>query len=151
VVVEEKMQWWGFSELLNLNPKPGGDQMNPGNLSQNPATVNPKSKTISKKGRKAMKTKLYSLKSLFAIVCLFLFSSAEITIASAQPYACEEDLIEVMFAQDSKVRLRGGMLIDYKSDALFGVDAALSKSAWYEWYRICDVPEERLDEIQARG
>jgi len=68
-----------------------------------------------------------------------------------QPYACEDDLIEVMFAQDSKVRLRGGTLVDLTTNALSGVDGVLLKFAWFEWQRICDVPEERLDEIQSRG
>jgi hypothetical protein len=68
-----------------------------------------------------------------------------------QPYACEEDLIEVMFAQDSRVRLRSGALVDQATNALAGVDGVLGKFTWFEWYRICDVPEERLDEIQARG
>ena len=67
------------------------------------------------------------------------------------PYACEEDLIEIMFAQDSQVRLRHGALVDLATNALAGVDDILQELAWFEWYRICDVPEERLDEIQAHG
>jgi hypothetical protein len=67
------------------------------------------------------------------------------------PPPTEEDLIEVMFAQDSKVRLRHGALVDLATNALTGVDGVLQKLAWFEWYRICDVPEERLDEIQTRG
>jgi hypothetical protein len=67
------------------------------------------------------------------------------------PYACEEDLIEVMFAPDSMVRLRDGALVDLATNALAGVDDILHKLEWFEWYRICDVPEERLDEIQAHG
>jgi len=72
-------------------------------------------------------------------------------LSSGDPYACEEDLIEVMFAQDSEVRLRHGALVDLATNALSGVDGVLQKLAWFEWYRICDVPEERLDEIQACG
>jgi hypothetical protein len=68
-----------------------------------------------------------------------------------QPYASEDDLIEVMFAQDSRVRLRNGALVDLAANALSGVDGVLGKFAWFEWYRICDVPEEKLDEIQAKG
>ena len=67
------------------------------------------------------------------------------------PPPTEEDLIEVMFAQDSKVRLRDSALVDLATNALAGVDGVLQKLEWFEWYRICDVPEERLDEIQARG
>lgn len=79
------------------------------------------------------------------------FVTAEGTTPSSQPYACEDDLIEVMFAQDSKVRLRKGAMVDLATNALAGVDDVLQKLAWFEWYRICDVPEERLDEIQSRG
>jgi hypothetical protein len=150
VLMRKKMQWWGFSELLNFNPEPGDVQMNSNKLRQNSKTVNPKSKTTFKKGRENMKTKISILAVLFAAICMFSFSSAEGT-PSGQPYACEEDLIEVMFAPDSKVRIRGGALIDLKTNALAGVDEVLVKSAVVEWYRICDVPEERLDEIQARG
>ncbi len=68
-----------------------------------------------------------------------------------QPYASEDDLIEIMFARDSRVRLRNGTLLDFETNALAGVDGAVQRLAWFEWYRICDVPEERLDEIQSRG
>ena len=74
-----------------------------------------------------------------------------ISIPAPLPPPTEEDLIEVMFAQDSKVRLRDGALVDLATNALAGVDGVLQKLEWFEWYRICDVPEERLDEIQARG
>jgi hypothetical protein len=67
------------------------------------------------------------------------------------PYASVDDLIEVMFAQDSRVRLRNGALVDFATNALAGVDGVLQRLAWHEWQRICDVPEERLDEIQAKG
>ncbi len=67
------------------------------------------------------------------------------------PYECEDDLIEVVFAQASEVRLRDRGLVDLATDALAGVDEALSGLEWHEWRRICDVPEERLDAIQARG
>jgi hypothetical protein len=70
---------------------------------------------------------------------------------TSPPYASVDDLIEVMFAQDSRVRLRNGALVDLATNALAGVDGVLQRLAWHEWYRICDVPEERLDEIQARG
>jgi len=148
--MREKMQQWGFSELLNFDPKPGGVQMKLDYLRPNSTSVNPKSITTFTKRRKAMKTRIFILTILFAAICMFSFSSAEGT-PSDQPYACEEDIIEVMFAQDSKVRLRGGALVDLATDALSGVDQVLAKSAVVEWYRICDVPEERLDEIQARG
>jgi hypothetical protein len=71
--------------------------------------------------------------------------------ATNQPYASEADLIEILFARDSRVRLRNGILIDLETNALAGVDGVVQRLPWFEWYRICDVPEERLDEIQARG
>jgi hypothetical protein len=71
--------------------------------------------------------------------------------ATNQPYASEADLIEILFARDSRVRLRNGALIDLETNALAGVDGVVQRLPWFEWYRICDVPEERLDEIQARG
>jgi serine protease len=70
---------------------------------------------------------------------------------TTQPYACEEDLIEVMFEWDSRVRLREGALIDLATNALEGVGQVLQKLDWFEWYRICGVPEDRLDQIQSRG
>ncbi|MFH1335875.1 MAG: FG-GAP-like repeat-containing protein [Candidatus Zixiibacteriota bacterium] len=70
---------------------------------------------------------------------------------SVQGYPAEEDLIEVMFDQTSRIRLRNGALVDLTTNALAGVDMVLQKYDWFEWNRICDVPEERLDEIQAKG
>ncbi|MCK4546180.1 MAG: VCBS repeat-containing protein [Candidatus Eisenbacteria sp.] len=72
-------------------------------------------------------------------------------IAAGEPYACEENLIEVMFEWGSEVRIRDGVPVDLATNALDGVDPVLERAAWFEWQRICDVPEARLDEIQARG
>jgi len=66
-------------------------------------------------------------------------------------YACENDLIEVMFEQESRVRMRAGTPVDLERTAVDGVDAVLQRLDWCEWQRACDVPEERLDEIQALG
>jgi hypothetical protein len=71
--------------------------------------------------------------------------------AFTQGYPSEEDLIEVMFDQASRVRLRNGEPVDLATNALAGVNMVLQKLDWYEWKRICDLPEERLDEIQAKG
>jgi len=67
------------------------------------------------------------------------------------PYAAEPDLIEVVFVHESAVRLRDGSLVDLATDALAGVHDVLSELDWHQWRRICEVPEERLDAIQARG
>ena len=124
--------------------------MNPNRSRQNSKAVNRKSKTVFGKGRKAMKATAFILVASFAAVCTFSFTSTNIA-AAAQPYECEEDLIEVMFAQDSKVRFRGGELVDLTTDALAGIHQVLAKSAMVQWHRICDVSEERLDQIHARG
>jgi serine protease len=69
-----------------------------------------------------------------------------------QPYSSEDDLIEVMFSQDSRVRLRGGVPVDLGAkQGLTGVSQALQTLAWSEWQPISEVPEVRLDEIQAIG
>jgi alpha-tubulin suppressor-like RCC1 family protein len=94
-----------------------------------------------------------------AIVSIFLIITALIAgiVGCGEPkplghlYACEEDLIEIMFAPDSKVRLRDGAPVDLATNALAGVDDILQELEWFEWYRICDVSEEMLDEIQAHG
>ncbi|MGB2990078.1 MAG: FG-GAP-like repeat-containing protein [Candidatus Zixiibacteriota bacterium] len=125
--------------------------MNSDKVKRSVSAVERKSKTNFKKGRKAMKTKLLILTVLLTTVCLLSFSSSEAATSSGQPYDCEEDLIEVMFAQDSRVRLRNGTLLDLATSALAGVDGVVQRLAWFEWNRICDVPEERLDEIQSRG
>jgi serine protease len=75
----------------------------------------------------------------------------EVSLIQNPPYVFEEDLIEVMFAQNSKVRLRADALVDMNTDALTGLAGVLQKLAWHNWERICDVPEERLDELQLNG
>ncbi|MCD4729694.1 MAG: hypothetical protein K8R74_03770, partial [Bacteroidales bacterium] len=67
------------------------------------------------------------------------------------PYECEEDLIEIMFDKDSQVRLRNGSLVDFKSDALTGVDQILEQLDWHSWYRICDVDEDIIDSWSING
>lgn len=78
-------------------------------------------------------------------------SPAASRAAEAPPYEAESDLIEVMFAPESQVRLRAGGLVDLATNALDGVDAVLRGTARYEWSRICDVPEQKLDDLQTRG
>lgn len=72
--------------------------------------------------------------------------------AAGAPYLSEDDLIEVMFSAESRVRLRGGVPVDLASKhGLEGVSAVLQSLPGIEWQPICHVPEARLDEIQARG
>jgi hypothetical protein len=111
-LMTEEMQWWGVWEMMDFNPMPGGVLMNSDKVKRNVSAVDRKSKTNFKKGRKAMKTKLLILTVLLTTVCLFSFSSSEAATSSGRPYDCEEDLIEVMFAQDSRVRLRADALVE---------------------------------------
>jgi hypothetical protein len=69
----------------------------------------------------------------------------------AARYPCESDLIEVMFAPHSRVRLRGEQLQDLAIPALTGVDHVLQSFSDHRWERTCDVPEETLDEMQVQG
>ena len=90
----------------------------------------------------------------FSIFLVLVFSTILIAIPVSQtnvPYDCEEDLIEIMFSEDSQVRLRDGSLVDFKSDALIGVDQILEQLAWQNWYRICDVDEDILDQWSVNG
>ncbi len=66
-------------------------------------------------------------------------------------YPCENDLIEVIFQQDSRVRLRDDKLVDLQSNALEGLDLMLKDVASYSWERICNLPESRLDKIYDNG
>jgi hypothetical protein len=69
-----------------------------------------------------------------------------------KPYDAEDDLIEVMFVGDSKVRLRSGSLTDFSHfRALESLDQVLSELDFYSWRRICDLPEERLDQFESEG
>jgi len=71
--------------------------------------------------------------------------------ASADRYAAEPDLIEVMFADDARVRIRGGQLVDLTSNALAGLDRALGGLQWVQWHRLGPVPEAVLDAIHERA
>jgi serine protease len=91
---------------------------------------------------------------LLVSISFLLFST--VLPSSAQQrtnpsYASEEQLIEVMFRPDAKVRLREGALIDLSTNAGTGVEAVLQSLAWHTWNRISHVQEEKLDEIHARG
>ena len=69
----------------------------------------------------------------------------------AHRYDCEDDLIEVMFIYNSRVRLRKGRLVDEGGDALAGLENILKDLPGSTWQRLCDVPEEVLDEWQING
>ncbi len=66
-------------------------------------------------------------------------------------YACEDDLIEVIFAPELKVRMRGGKAVEITGRSLSAVEAVLGGKGVREWRRSCGIAEERLDEMQAQG
>lgn len=76
--------------------------------------------------------------------------------AGSVPYACRDDLIEIMFAGESRVRLRGGEPIDLASSgperATAGLAQVLAGVGDHAWHRGCEgVAETKLDAIQQRG
>jgi hypothetical protein len=71
--------------------------------------------------------------------------------AGAPAYEAESDLIEVMFAPESRVRMRSEELIDLSTNALDGLAVIVRDAAPIAWSRISDVPEPTLDDIEARG
>jgi len=76
--------------------------------------------------------------------------------AEREPYSCEPDLIEIMFAADSRVRIRNGKPVDLNkkagAGASRGVTAVLEAAPGAAWRRCCNqVSEEKLDEIHRRG
>jgi len=77
-------------------------------------------------------------------------ASANLSAAQAR-YTCEGDLIEVMFDWDAKIRLVSGQPVDHAGTATSGFQSVLGKLGAHQWSRICDVPEQKLDEIQERG
>lgn len=84
------------------------------------------------------------------LICTLSSSIAEEGIEGAVPYACEETIIEVLFAPESEVRLRDGKLVDLKTNALDGITGVLGKNA-VNWNRLIDLPEERVDELNRTG
>ncbi|MCP4568280.1 MAG: S8 family serine peptidase, partial [FCB group bacterium] len=93
-----------------------------------------------------------SLKTLVGLILVIvLFTASEYAGGEAVPYPCENDLIEVMFAPDSKVRLRGGEPVDLTRRAMIGVEEILQPAGEALWSRHCDLSEERLDELHALG
>ncbi len=63
----------------------------------------------------------------------------------------EDDLIEVMFVPESRVRIRQGVLVDLQTNALEGVDSVLSVLTWHEWYRFWEPTEEEVDALYENG
>lgn len=66
-------------------------------------------------------------------------------------YPCEGDLLEIMFAPESRTRLVKGSPTDLSTDATADLDGVLGSLDWYRWSRISQVGEEELDRIRSRG
>jgi len=66
-------------------------------------------------------------------------------------YASENDLLDIMFTNDAKVRLRNSQLLDLQSNATQGIQPILDDLTWYEWSRFSEVSEEFLDELSENG
>lgn len=91
--------------------------------------------------------KYYVSAFLFAFLILFTFTGN-----AEGRYACEDDLIEVMFVQDATVRQRCGVLVDIsESGALDNLDEVLELTESYQWERLSTVSEEAVDEMESRG
>ncbi|MCD4702569.1 MAG: S8 family peptidase [Candidatus Aegiribacteria sp.] len=88
-------------------------------------------------------------------VSAFLFAFLILVISAGNVegnYACEDDLIEVMFSEDATVRLRCGVLVDLsESGALDGLGEVLELTETWHWERISTVSEEEVDEMESRG
>ncbi len=84
------------------------------------------------------------------ILALAVCSLVAWTIAAAEfhDYPCEPDLIEIMFIQESMVRLVEGWPEDLSGlNATEGVDLVLAGAGGGEWLRVTDVPELVLDDL----
>ncbi|MEZ5082270.1 MAG: GEVED domain-containing protein [Bacteroidales bacterium] len=103
-----------------------------------------------------MKTLQFALLLLCAVLIGFTpgFSQALTSTEFDQPenyYKCENDLIEVMFIESAKVRLRDGRPVDLISDATTGIDNLLATLQWHKWMRFCDVDESVIDNWAENG
>ncbi|MFH1038305.1 MAG: S8 family serine peptidase [PVC group bacterium] len=87
------------------------------------------------------------------ILSWFLVVSEPVTVVAefSGRYPSEENLIEVMFDSNLRVRLRSGRPVELGRRVLEAMDDLRQRCAGGIWYRLCDVPEEKLDELQARG
>ncbi|MFH1277113.1 MAG: FG-GAP-like repeat-containing protein [Candidatus Eisenbacteria bacterium] len=84
-------------------------------------------------------------RALLILASTVLFLSPAASAGEPSTLACRDDLIEVMFAWDAKVRLRDGIPADPATGAMAGVEERLAALSWHEWRRLCDVPESTFD------
>lgn len=89
---------------------------------------------------------------LFLVGAILLFPDA---VGRTDPapgrYACEADLLEVMFVGESVTRLRAGRLVDESTQSTKGLPVVLDSLAWHRWSRITSLGEAEVDGLIARG
>jgi len=84
---------------------------------------------------------------ILSFLCLLSASVA----AAQERYPAAPDLVEIMFIQESAVRLVGGVLVDQSGlDATAGVEELLSLRL-HEWERLSPVAEPDLDQLEIEG
>lgn len=83
-----------------------------------------------------------------AFSLILLFTCTNLLAAEYHAYPAEEDLIEIMFIQESQVRLVGGVPVDLSGlNATDGVEPILMSFGGGEWSRLIDIPEAVLDDL----
>ncbi|MBK9303611.1 MAG: VCBS repeat-containing protein [bacterium] len=93
-----------------------------------------------------MTTRIVSL--LFALPFACLMPAAA---AAQERYPAEPDLVEIMFIQESAVRLVGDVLVDHSGlNATAGVEELLFPRP-HEWERLSPVAEPVLDQLEIEG
>jgi hypothetical protein len=94
-----------------------------------------------------MSTRSIPAASVLLLACLLVTAPA----LAQERYPSEPNLLEVLFIQESAVRLVGGELVDLSGpDATAGVAEILAPRL-YEWERLSDVPEIVIDEWETNG
>ena len=89
--------------------------------------------------------------SISTILFAFLILTASARDAEGY-YPCENDLIEIMFVDESVTRLRCGNLVDLsETGALYGLEEVLELTESYQWERLSTVSEEAVDEMESNG
>jgi serine protease len=91
------------------------------------------------------------LRTVSLVLLLVPLLAATVAAGTPARYPAEPGLIEVVFAPDSRVRLRDGVLRDFAVPALTGVDATLSAAGGAAWERLSHVPEETVDRLRDTG
>jgi hypothetical protein len=94
-----------------------------------------------------MSTRSAPAACILVLACLLAAAPA----AAQERYPSEPNLLEILFSQESAVRLVGGTLVDLSGlDATAGIDLLLMPRL-YDWERLSDVPEPVLDMWEVEG